>query len=98
MFFSYPSRRRATYRSPRPRPETATKSRPRLMRPGWLGRLRLRLALLLLPIGKRGLDRVFRNHRAVNLHRRKRKLAHDVRVLDRERLLDGLALHPLGCE
>jgi hypothetical protein len=32
----------------------------------------------------------------VNLHRRQRQLRNDVGVLDRERLIDRLALQPLG--
>src|SRR5207248_456426 len=34
--------------------------------------------------------------RAVDLHRRQLQLVHDVRVLDLGRLVDGLALEPLG--
>src|SRR6266478_8957437 len=55
-------------------------------------------AVLLLPIANGRLDGVFGEHGTVNLHRRKRKLAHDVRVLDRKRLFDRLALYPLGGE
>ena len=55
-------------------------------------------AVLLLPVADGGLDGVFGEHGAVNLDRRKRKLAHDVRVLDGERFFDRLALDPLGGE
>src|SRR6266550_1752383 len=66
-----------------------------------LGRLLLRLrgqALLLLPVGDRRLDGVLRQHRAVDLHRWQGELLGDLRVLDGHRLVDGLALHPLGDE
>src|SRR3954471_1782697 len=56
------------------------------------------LGLLLLPVADGCADRVFGENRAVNLDGRKRKLLHDVSVLDRERFIDGLALDPLGCE
>src|SRR5262249_17116513 len=65
----------------------------------WLRSLLGRLAfsgLLLLVIGDGGLDGVLRQNRAVNLHRRQTQLSDDVGVLDRKRLLDGLALEPLG--
>src|SRR6266705_2461284 len=55
-------------------------------------------AVFLLPVADGGLDGVFSEHGTVNLHRRKRTLAHDVRVLDRKRLINRLALHPLGGE
>src|SRR6267378_3649062 len=38
-------------------------------------------AVLLLPVADSGLNSVFREDRAVNLDRRKRKLTHDVRIL-----------------
>src|SRR5712691_11234590 len=63
-----------------------------------LGPGALQLVLLLLVVGNRRLDRVFREHRTVNLHRRQRQLGDDVGVLDGERLVDRLALEPLGCE
>src|SRR5258708_38458284 len=50
--------------------------------------------VLLLPIADGRLDGVFGENGTVNLDRRKRKLADDVRVLDRQRLFDGLSLHP----
>src|SRR2546428_2891782 len=50
---------------------------------------------LLLPVVDRRPDGIFRQHRAVNLHRRKRQLLDDVRVLDRKRLIHRFALHPL---
>ena len=52
--------------------------------------------LLLLPVADRGADGVFRQHGAVDLHRRKRKLLHDVHVLDGEGFIHGLALDPFG--
>src|SRR5262249_36281529 len=55
-------------------------------------------SVLLFPVADGGLDRVFREHRAVNLDRRERKFADDVRVLDRERLGNGLTLDPFGGE
>src|SRR6266550_9334424 len=58
----------------------------------------LRLVLLLLVVGNRRLDGVLGEHRAVDLHRRQRQLGDDLRVLDRERLLDRLPLQPLGGE
>src|ERR1700722_10445742 len=61
-------------------------------------RCRLGDAVLLLPVTDRRADRIFCKHRAVNLHRRKRKLLDDVSVRDRKRLVDRLALHPLGRE
>src|SRR4051812_31477600 len=59
--------------------------------------LRLRLggdALLLLPVRNGRLDGVLRQDRAVDLHRRQRQLLGDVRVLDGQRLVHRLALHP----
>src|SRR5882762_9841410 len=53
-------------------------------------------AVLLLPIADSRLDGVLSEHRAVNLYRRKRKLAHDIGILDAQRLFDGLALDPFG--
>src|ERR1700733_16285794 len=61
-------------------------------------RCRLGNVVLLLPVTDRRTDRVFREHRAVNLHWRQRELLHNVRVRDRHRLVDRLALHPLGRE
>src|SRR6266849_5935404 len=55
-------------------------------------------AVLFLPVTDGGLDGVFGEHGTVNLDGRERKLAHDVRVLDGERLFDRLALDPLGGE
>src|SRR5258708_12165927 len=55
-------------------------------------------AVLFLPVTDGGLDGVFGKHGAMNLHRRERELAHDVRVLDRKRLFDRLALYPLWGE
>src|SRR5262249_25167168 len=57
-----------------------------------------RRPLLLLVVGNRRLDRVLSEHRTVNLDRRQTELGHDVGVLDREGLFDGLALEPLGGE
>src|SRR5262249_41772854 len=55
-------------------------------------------ATLLLPVADGGADRVFRQYRAVNLHGRQRELFDDLGVLDGQRLVDGLALHPLSGE
>src|SRR5258708_40273064 len=55
-------------------------------------------AVLFLPVADGRLDGVFGEHGTVDLHRRGRKLAPDVRVLDRKRFFNGLALHPLGSE
>src|SRR5262245_35784286 len=60
-----------------------------------LGRCR-RLALLLLPVRDGRLDAVLGEDRAMDLHRRQRQLLDDVRVPDRQHLVDGLALHELG--
>src|ERR1700733_4014234 len=59
---------------------------------------RLGHAVLLLPIANGGADRIFREHRAVNLDRRQSQLFHDVGVLDLHRFGDRLALYPFGCE
>src|SRR5438874_9495676 len=48
--------------------------------------------LLLLVVGDRRLDRVLGQNRAVNLHRRKCELLRDMRVLDRQRLIERLTL------
>src|SRR5262245_47788460 len=56
----------------------------------------IRRCVLLPVVGQRGLDRVLGQHRAVDLHRRQPQLVHDVGVLDLGRLVDGLALQPLG--
>src|SRR6185437_2122471 len=58
------------------------------------GRRRGLAAVTLLVVGDRCLDRVFRENRAVDLHRRQRQFFGDVRVLDLERLIERLALHP----
>src|SRR5579859_76998 len=55
-------------------------------------------AVLFLPVADGGLDSVFREHGTVNLHRRERKLAYDVRVLDGKRLIDRFTLDPLRGE
>src|SRR2546423_7808051 len=55
-------------------------------------------ALLVFPVADGGLDRIFGKHRAVNFDWRKRKLADDVRILDGQRLFDGLALYPFGSQ
>src|SRR5690242_12888354 len=49
----------------------------------------LRHILLLLPVVDGGADRVFRQHRAVNLHGWKRELFHDFRVFDLQRFVHG---------
>src|ERR1022692_634521 len=59
-------------------------------------RYRLRYILLLLPVMNGRTDRVFREHRAVNLHWGQRKFLHDLGVLDLQRFVHGFALHPLG--
>src|ERR1051325_1805552 len=53
---------------------------------------------LLFPVGDGGLDGVFRQYRAVDLHRRQRELFRDLLVGHRERLVHRLAFHPLGDE
>src|SRR5580693_335323 len=55
-------------------------------------------AVLLFPVADSRLDGVFGKHRTVNLYRRERQLAHDVRVLDRKSLLDRFAFDPFGGE
>src|SRR3954447_2556382 len=60
--------------------------------------LRLGGAVLLLPVTDRRTDGIFRQDRAVDLYRRQRELADDVRVLDRQRFIDRLALDPFGRE
>src|SRR5438477_1775848 len=73
---------------------------PSAIDPLLLGRC-LRLdchALLLFPIRDRRLDRVLRQHRAVDFYRRQRELLRDLGVLDRHRLVHRLSLHPLGDE
>src|SRR5271166_6063054 len=59
-------------------------------------RLGFVLALLLLPVANGGANRVFRQHRAVNLHRRQRKLLNNLGVLDLQGFVHGLALAALG--
>src|SRR5262249_22929276 len=79
--------------NPRPRA-------PSLSGRGLRGLLR-RLAvdsLLLLVIRNRRLDRVLGQHRAVDLDGRQAQLVDDVGVLDRQRLVDGLALQPFRRE
>src|SRR3989344_3767343 len=49
-----------------------------------------------LVIRNRRLDSVLGQHRAVDFHRRQRELLGNLGVLDLARLLDGLALDPLG--
>src|SRR5678815_1825500 len=52
--------------------------------------------ILGLVVAHRGLDRVLGEDRAVDLDGRQRELARDLRVLDRQRLVERLALDPLG--
>src|ERR1700682_2014049 len=59
-----------------------------------LGRRRGVGTVLLLVIGDRRLDRVLGENRAVNFHRRQRQLLRNMRVLDRQRLIERLALDP----
>src|SRR5947207_9550146 len=59
---------------------------------------RRRSRLLLFPVTDCGADRIFRQDRAMDLDRRKRKLLYDLGVLDRQSLVNGLALNPLGGE
>src|SRR5258708_36790759 len=54
-------------------------------------------AVLFLPVANGGFDSVFGEDGTVDLHRRKRKLSHEVRVLDRNRVLHPLALDPSSC-
>src|SRR6266581_6099393 len=63
--------------------------------PALPGRLGVRDVLLAV-VRQRRLDRVLRQHRAVDLDRRQLQLVHDVRVLDLGRLVDRLPLEPLG--
>src|SRR5207247_7694168 len=51
---------------------------------------------LFLVVGQGRLDRVFREHRAVDLDRRELQLVDDIGVLDLGGLVDRLALEPLG--
>src|SRR2546421_4635770 len=52
--------------------------------------------MLLFVVRERRLDRILRQHRAVDLHGRQLQLVDDVGVLDLRRLVDRLALEPLG--
>src|SRR5580698_2481341 len=54
--------------------------------------------VLLLPVTDRRADGVLGQHRAVDLHWRKRELLNDVGVRNFECVFDGLALDPLGGE
>ncbi|CEI78325.1 Putative uncharacterized protein [Pseudomonas aeruginosa] len=58
----------------------------------------LEQTLLLLVVANGGLDGVFGENGAVDLHRRQGQLFGDGGVLDGFRLVQGLALHPLGGE
>ena len=60
--------------------------------------LALARGLLAAEVLDGALDGVLGQHRAVDLHRRQRQLVDDIGVLDRERLVDGLALEPFGRE
>src|SRR5205807_613916 len=53
-------------------------------------------AALLAIVGHRRLDRILGEDRAVDLDRRERQLLGDLRVLDRYRLVERLALDPFG--
>src|SRR5207302_11359534 len=53
-------------------------------------------AALLAIVSHRGLDCVLRQDRAVDLDRRERQLLGDLRVPDRYRLVERLALDPFG--
>src|ERR1700733_9619167 len=55
---------------------------------------RLRALLLFLPVADRGADGVLGQHGTMDLHRRKRKLLHDVHVLDGESFIHSFALDP----
>src|SRR6266850_2564621 len=68
---------------------------PRVLPLFGCGAARHRCALLFV-VRQRRLDRVLRQHRAVDLHRRQLQLVHDVGVLDLGGLVDRLALQPLG--
>src|ERR1700678_2024720 len=59
---------------------------------------RFRLALLLLPVAQRRLDRILRQHRTVNFHGRQSQFTDNIRVLDRKSFFYRLALDPLGRE
>src|SRR5262249_47532717 len=61
-----------------------------------LSRRRLPLGPLLLEVADRRLDRVLGQHRAVDLDGGQLQLVDDVRVLDLQRVVDALALEPLG--
>lgn len=50
----------------------------------------------LLVVANRALDRILGKHRAVQLHRRKRQLLSNFRVLDRTGLIQSQALDTLG--
>lgn len=64
---------------------------------GCSGDRRLSLwASLLLEVLDGGLDGVFGQHAAVELHGRQLQVAGDVRVLDGQALVDGLPKDPLG--
>src|SRR5579871_1078404 len=52
-------------------------------------------AIFLLPVANRCPNGVLSQHRAVNLHRRKSQLLHNIGVLDFESFGNCLALHPL---
>src|ERR1700687_5019603 len=55
-------------------------------------------SLLFLPVANGGADCILSQHRAVDLHRRKRELLHNVHVLDGESFVHGFTLDPLGGE
>src|SRR3989441_4719860 len=71
-----------------------TRSPPRSSRGGRRGGARLQP--LLFAVRQRRLDRVLGEHRAVDLDGRQLQLIHDVGVLDLGRLVNRLALQPLG--
>lgn len=56
------------------------------------------LGVLLFVIFDCGFDRVFCEHRAVDLDRGEREFFDDLGVLDVHALIEGLALEPLGGE
>src|ERR1700730_1244921 len=56
----------------------------------------LRGLLLFLPVADGGADGVLGQHRTMDLHGRKRKLLHDIHVLDGESFIHGLVLDPFG--
>src|ERR1700683_1086929 len=60
------------------------------------GRDRLCSLLLFLPVADGGTDGVLVQHGTMDLYRRKRKLLHDVHVLDGEGFIHSLAFDPLG--